>query len=242
MAVTGVAGIGKSRLGVGVLQVRRRSRGRRLLAPGTLPRLRRGRRVLGTRGDGPRTRGHRGGARHRRRPPRSSPTRSRDSSADTEERRWIEPRLASPARPRGSGRLRRARTCSRPGDGSSSASPQTRPGRARLRRPPVGGSGLLDFIDHLLDWSRTISRYSSLRLARPGARSSAGPAGERGGVASTSLFLEPLDDGDDGVAPARDGARPPRARRARDPRSRGGDPALRRRDRQDAPRSRAASP
>ncbi len=49
VSITGVAGIGKSRLALGVLQVLRRDRRDRLLASGALPRLRRRSHILGAR-------------------------------------------------------------------------------------------------------------------------------------------------------------------------------------------------
>ena len=52
VSVTGIAGIGKSRLAVGVLQVLRRHRADDLLAPRPLPRLRRGSHLLGARRHG----------------------------------------------------------------------------------------------------------------------------------------------------------------------------------------------
>ena len=52
VSVTGIAGIGKSRLALGVLQVLRRHRGDRLLAPRALPVLRGGRDLLGAGGHG----------------------------------------------------------------------------------------------------------------------------------------------------------------------------------------------
>ena len=68
VSITGIAGIGKSRLGVGVLQVLRRDRPDDVLAPRPLSRLRRGRHLLGARGHGAdaradrRGRGRRGSA------------------------------------------------------------------------------------------------------------------------------------------------------------------------------------
>ena len=61
VAVLGEPGSGKSRLRVGVLQVRRRNRGGALLAPRAVPVLRRGSRVLGARRDGPDAGGDRRG-------------------------------------------------------------------------------------------------------------------------------------------------------------------------------------
>ena len=71
-SVTGVAGIGKSRLVWEFLQVRGRADRRHLLAPGPLPLVRRGHHVLGARRDGADPRRHRRDRRSRGRPARSS--------------------------------------------------------------------------------------------------------------------------------------------------------------------------
>ena len=192
---------------VGVREVRRRSRGRRLLAPGTLHRLRRGRRVLGTRGDG---RGRAGIAEEE--VPASAAEKLSDTVARFVGRRW-----RSGAGSRG-GWLscsastdrtapRRARTCSRLATVRRTHR-AARPGRARLRGPAVGGPRAPRFHRPSAGLE---SRSADLRpRVWHGPRSwIAGPAGERGGVAVTSLFLEPARRRDDGVPAARDGARPP---------------------------------
>ena len=63
------------------------------MAQGSLPGLRRGRRLLGAGRDGPDARPHRRGRGGRARRSRSSPTYSRGSSSRTEERAFVEPRL-----------------------------------------------------------------------------------------------------------------------------------------------------
>ena len=83
---------------VGVREVHRRPDRGRLLAPGPVPRLRRRHHVLGARRDGPDARRHRRDRRPGASRDASSPRPSREYVADTEERRWIEPRLGAPAR------------------------------------------------------------------------------------------------------------------------------------------------
>ncbi len=98
-------------------------------------------------------------------------------------------------------------------------------------------SGLLDFIDHILEWSRERPIYL-ITLARPELldRRTDWGAGRRN---FTSLLIEPLDADAmrellAGLVPGL----PDRGRRAR-PRARGGDPAVCRRDGADAARRRA---
>ena len=88
VSLVGPAGIGKSRLVVGVLQVPRRRRGDRLLAPRPIAGVRRGDHLLGPRRDGPRT--CRAGRKGRR-----------DDHADQGPRRWS--RSGSPTRTSGRG-------------------------------------------------------------------------------------------------------------------------------------------
>ena len=79
---------------LGVREVRRRARRRRLVAPRPLPRLRRGRRVLGAGGDGADARRDRRGRGAARRRARSCAPTLEEHVADAEERAWVEPRLA----------------------------------------------------------------------------------------------------------------------------------------------------
>ena len=56
--------------------------------------------------------------------------------------------------------------------------------------------GLLDFIDHVLEWSRALAASLIVTLARPNC-SRSGPTGAPASAASLSIYLEPLpDDGD----------------------------------------------
>ena len=97
---------------LGVRQVHRRARRRRVVAPGPLPRLRRGRHLLGARRDGSHARGASSRTRSPRPRWRSSATPSSAHVPDPEERRWVEPRLAhllgleERARPRSGGSVR----------------------------------------------------------------------------------------------------------------------------------------
>ena len=152
LSVIGDAGSGKSRLRLGVLQVRRRDRGGPLLAPGALPLLRRGGRLLGAGRDGPRPR--RGSPRRRIPPPRarSCATRSSNIVTDERERRLVEPRLAH-----------LLRLEERPDADRADLFSGWRLFFERLSDiEPVmlvfedlqwADSGLLDFIDYLLEWS-----------------------------------------------------------------------------------------
>ena len=164
---------------VGVREVHRRAGRGRLVAPRPLPRLRRRRRVLGARRDGadaradPRGRGRRGRARSSARP-------STEHVPDPDERRWVEPRLAAPARSRGPGapdqenlfsawRLFFERLAA--GSGLSSSRTSTGPTAA-----------LLDFVEYLLEWSRSHPIFV-LTLARPEL-----PTGDRPGAPASATF------------------------------------------------------
>ena len=57
----------------------------------------------------------------------------------------------------------------------------------------LADSGLIDFVDHLLDWSRTVPIYV-VTLARPELMDRR-PGWGMGKRAFTSIYLEPLDDG-----------------------------------------------
>ena len=194
---------------LGVREVRRRARRRRLLAPGPLPRLRRRRRVLGARRDG----AHARAASPRTRTPT---TALREAAARRSTERSSTGRASAPGSSRGS------RTCS--GSASRSRSSgrdlfsawrlfferlaERPPGRARVRGPAVGGRGLLDFIEYLLEWSRR-TRSSCSRWPGPSSPS-AGRAGAPARRSSTTLCARAAVGPGDGRA-----ARRVRARAAR---------------------------
>ena len=152
---------------------------------------------------------------------------------DAEERRWIEPALLAllgieagavgPEQLFGAWRTFFERLAA---DG---------PGRHGLRGLPLRRlRACIDFVDHLLEWSRTLPIYV-VTLARPELleRRPDWGAGKRN---FTSLYLEPLPEPAmrellAGLVPGL----PERAVRAIVARA-DGDPALRRRDRPDAPR------
>ena len=144
------------------------------------------------------------------------------------------------ARARRSTRLATSKTCSPPGASSSSASP--RPIRPCSRSRTCSGPtrSLLDFVEYLLDWSRS-SPIFVITLARPELldRRPTWGAGQR---SFTSLYLEPLPPqameellDRSRARAARGGARP-------HPRPRRGRPALRGRDGAHAARSGSARP
>ena len=217
VSVIGQAGIGKSRLGVGVPQVHRRRRRGRLLAPGTLARLRRGRSRSGRSarwsGDGPAS-------------PRPTTRRRRASRS---RRRWRGVRARRGASGAGSSRA------SLPLLGVEEAPAGEREElfaawrtffeRVADTGPTVlvfedlqwADAGLLDFIDHLLEWSRALPDLR--RDARaPGAARSAAGLGRRAAATSSALALEPLPTSAmrellDGLVPGL-----PEAAVARDPR------------------------
>ena len=149
-----------------------------VLAPRPLPRLRRGRHLLGARRHGadalPDRRGRGAGLGARR----SCARRSRSTSPTPEERRFVEPRLAQLL---GLGRARRratGRTCSRPGGSSSSGSPTSTRRCSRSRTCSGRTRALLDFVEYLLEWSRNSPLYV-ITLARPGAARAAADLGRR---------------------------------------------------------------
>ena len=160
--------------------------------------------------------------------------RSSEIVADPDERALRRAAARASARPRRAQRSATRRTSSRPGGCSSSGWPTTSP-RARVRGSAVGRRGLLDFVEHLLDWSRDHPIFM-LALARPELAERPRP-GAPASATSRSLYLEPLA-GRDGRAPRR--ARPGPARRAArpDPRARRGRAAVRGRDGADAARPR----
>ena len=159
------------------------------MAPGPLPVLRRGRRLLGAGRDGPRPRRDRRGGGRRRSRARSSAPRSSEFVPDERERRLVEPRLAhllgleqrTGDRPRP--------TCSAAGGCSSSGWRRRDPVILVFEDLQWADSGLLDFIDYLLEWSAEFPIFI-LALGRPELRR----AGRDWG---TTVALEPLRAGRD---------------------------------------------
>ena len=135
------------------------------MASRPLPLLRRGRRVLGARGDGAdalRDRRGRGAdvrAREASRDARASTSPTRRSAAGS-----------SPASPTCSASRRASpatrRTCSPPGASCSSGSPSVDPVVLVFEDMQWADAGLLDFLEYLLDWSRNHPIFV-LSLARP---------------------------------------------------------------------------
>ena len=99
-------------------------------------------------------------------------------------------------------------------------------------------ASLLDFVEYLLEWSRNHPLYV-ITLARPELleRRPTWGAGHRN---FTSLYLEPLSQAGDGGAADRARARPAGGAARPDPRPGRGRAAVRRRDRADAARPRPA--
>ena len=165
VSVTGIAGIGKSPAGLGVLQVLRRHHRKRLVAPWPLPRLRRRRHLLGVGGHGAhalpdrRGRGAGLGAAEAAGDAGGAPARPRGATV-----RRAAPRTAArPGRARVDGT---GRTCSRPGGCSSSAWPTSTRRVLAFEDMQWADAALLDFVEYLLEWSRDHPLYV-ITLARP---------------------------------------------------------------------------
>ena len=146
--MTGIAGIGKSRLGWEFFKYMDGLAGRRLVAPRPLPRLRGGRRVLGARRDGPHAL------------PASSKARSLDSAAAklaSSAREVSSPtRRNAPSSSRGIAPSPRARgrsppevrtSSSAPGDSSSSAWPTRDPSCSSFEDLQWADAALVEFVE-----------------------------------------------------------------------------------------------
>ncbi len=193
--------LGQVSAAVGVLQVPGRDRGEPLLAPGPLPLLRRGGRLLGAGRDGPRPGGDRRGG---------APGRAREKLheavehfvTDERERRLVEPRLAHLLRSR-SVRTPTGPICSPAGGCSSSGWRAFAPVILAFEDLQWADCGLLDFIDYLLEWSAD-SRSSCSRSAARSCTSAVRPGSRCAGAAA------PSSDRDDprgaGPGPARGAA------------------------------------
>ena len=221
----GIGGIGKSRLALGVREVHRRARGRRLLAPGPLPLLRRGRRVLGAGRDGSRARA--GSPRTRSRAAPRAKLRAARRGARPGSRGAPLRRAAArpPARARGAARAgdqenlfaawRAVLRAPRRDATRRCSSSRTSSGPTRACSTSSSTS---------LDWSRDMPIFV-LTLARPeldGAPARPGAPGKRN---FTSLYLEPLSPRRDGGAAHRPRPGLPDELRDAHPRPRRGRPA-----------------
>ena len=238
VSVTGIAGIGKSRLPWEFYKYFDGIAADRLLAPRPLPALRRGRDLLGARRHGADALPDRGGRGAGAARARSSRRRSTSTSSTPTSARFVEPRLAHLLGPRRPRRRATGRTSSPPGGCSSSGSRDVYPTVLVFEDVQWADESLLDFVEYLLDWSRN---HPLLRdHARP-ARAARAPADLGRGPAQLHLALPraAARAGDDGAA-GRPRPRPSRRAARADPRPRRGRAALRRRDGADAPRPRPA--
>ena len=231
--VIGPAGIGKSRLAWEFLKYVDGLVETVCWHDGRSPGLRRGHHVLGARRDGPRPCGL-------LETDDEATTRAKVAAIvaehvpDDDERRWIEPALLALLGHRvGRSASEQLFAAWRTFFERLAADGARRHG---LRGPPLGRPGLLDFVDHLLEWSRGVPIYV-VTLARPellDRRPTGAPAKRN----FASLYLEPLPEAAmrellAGLVPG-----PARAGRPGDRRARRGHPAVRRRDRPDARRRR----
>ena len=189
VSVTGIAGIGKSRLGWefykyfdGIEQID-------LLASRSLPRLRRGRRLLGACRHGADAVRYRRGRRTAAWRSRSCARRSASTCSTTRTARFVEPRLAQllgvgehDAREQGdlfaAWRLFFERLA------------ETYPTILAFEDMQWADAALLDFVEHLLEWSRDHPLFV-VTLARPelAERRPTWGAGQRN---FTALYLDPL--------------------------------------------------
>ena len=234
MSVIGPGGIGKTRLAWEFLKYLDGLVDSRLVARRAKPRLRRRDHVLGAGRDGPRPRRARGGRR-----------RGDDARADRRDR------ADTRARP-GGGRLDRVgapRAAGRRRPRSRSdqlyAAWRTFFERLAATSPVVmvfedlhhADQGLLDFIDHLMEWSRGVP-ITVVTLARPELleRRPDWGAGKR---SFTSIYLEPLPPAEMERLLGRPRPGPPAAGRGQHRRACRRRPAVCGRDRPDAARHRA---
>ena len=191
VTVVGTAGHRQVAPRLGVREVRRRARRPLLLAPRPLPRLRRRRRVLGARRDGAHAGGHpRGGGRRAR--ARQAPRVDRGARRRRGGASLARAAARAPARPGRADRARPARTSSRRGGSSSSGLPSSGPVVLVFEDLHWADAGLLDFIEYLLEWSRSHAIFV-LALARPDLLERR-PTFGAGGRNATTLSLEPLSE------------------------------------------------
>ena len=203
--VTGIAGIGKSRLGWEFFKYMDGLQKTVLLAPRPLPGVRGRRDLLGARGDGSRPRGHprgRGPCVGAREAPRDS--RDATSSIPTSARSWS--RASPTCSASRSARRSRRPTCSRAGACFFERLADEDPVLMVFEDLQWADPSLLEFVDHLLEWSRPHPIFV-MTLARPddGGRRARGlaPATPR------RIYLERAAGRGDGAAARRTGAGPP---------------------------------
>ena len=238
VSIIGPAGIGKTRLAWEFLKYLDG-----LVENGPLPRrplalIRRGDQLLGARRDGPRAVLACSRPTTRRRPGPRLPRRSRNlRRRDEAERRWIEPALLALLGVESGVRSEQLFGAWRTFF-ERMAAPRRWSWSSRITTSPI--SGLLDFVDHLLEWSRNVPIYV-VTLAAAGAAREAPRLGR--GQAQLHLDLPRAAAGaGDAAAPRGPGAGAARARDPGDRRPRRRDPALRGRDGADARSPTAGSP
>ena len=189
VSITGVPGVGKSRMAWELSKYIDGLVERIYWHQGRSPSYGEGCPTPGARRDGPGPdrvgRGRRRGQRHQ--PPGRCAS---VAGFDQTERRWIEHALLS-ARPRGQCR-RRTRGAVQCLAHVLRADRGQRARRPPVRGPPRADAGLLDFIDHVLDWSTGVP-LSIVTLARPELIERR-PAWGIGRRTFIGLALEPLPD------------------------------------------------
>ena len=196
---------------VGVLQVPRWHRGRPLVAPGPVSVLRRGGGLLGAGGDGPRAGPDRRGGE-----PSSAREKLRavveEFVRDERERRLVEPRLAHLLRLEERPRRRPRGPVLRLAAVLRAAWPDDSPVILAFEDLQWADSGLLDFIDYLLEWSADMPIFV-LALGAPGARGAAAGLGSRWRSAAAPPTIAELLEGWRRGCPTSCGADRPARRR-----------------------------
>ena len=191
--VSGPAGVGKSRLGWEFEKYADGLAARGVVAPGPVPVLRGGGGVLGAGRDRPAAAGHRRGRPAPRWPRASWPTGWTGSSPiRASGRMWGRGWAGCSASPwlGMAGPRWRGRSCSPGGGCSSSGWRREQPVVLLVEDAQYADAGLLDFLDHLIDWVRDLPIYV-LVFARP-ELGQARPGFGTGRNRST-LTLDPLD-------------------------------------------------
>ena len=211
VSITGIAGIGKSRLAWEFYKYFDGIAGDDLLAPRPLPALRRGRDVLGARRHGAHALPHRRGRGRRRTGCAKLRAALDEHLLDAEERAFVEPRLAHLLGLRRTASARRSTTSSPRGGSSSSGWTAHVSDRPRVRGHAVGGREPARL--HRVP-ARLVARPSALRrhARAAGAARATHDLGRGPAATSRRCSSKPLPRDGDGGAPGRPRPGPPAGR------------------------------